>query len=222
VTIPPAEERIFPSKPIEAGPTAGQPSGAAFQSYMEGAGKQQRGAGQLPGAGAMPGTAQTTAPTTPGTTTPSMQTLSAQVATSQDRLVNVQNQLNKVKRAQEQNPDVGLTRSQTHLIRNKLTDATDHLRAANAKMGAPVPDAPTPPGSGPIGRFLGYILDGENQLKSAREQLSTMAKNGDQLNPADMMLVQIRLNQAEQEISYASLLLSKVVSNLSQLLSTQL
>ena len=220
MTTPVPEDRIDGSRPIEPGPTAGQPSGAAFQSYMEGAGKQSKGTqAGTPGAFS-PGTAPPG--TSPQAGTPSPQTLAAQIATSQDSLSNVQNQLNKIKAIQEKNPNAQLSRSQTHLIRNKLNDANTYLRAANSKMGAEAPPAPSPSGHGPIERFLSYIVDGENQMQAARQKLGNLSKNGDQLRPADLLLIQIKLNQAEQEISYASMLLSKVVTSFSQLISTQL
>lgn len=210
MTIPPDKsDMINPSEPIKVGPGPTTPAGSGFQSYMTGAGSPTKGA--APGEMAQQAR-QAASPTQAGT--PSLETIATQLGTSQDSIANVRNQLDKLKNTQ-------LTRSQTHLIRNKLNDANTYLRAANSKMGADVPAAP-PSGQGPIAKFLSYVVDGENQLSAARHKLSSLAKTGDQLRPADMLLVQIKLNQAEQEISYASMLLNKVTSSISQILSTQL
>jgi len=129
-------------------------------------------------------------------------------------LANVRNQLGT--------KNLQFKRSQQHLLRNKLSDASTYLRAANAKMGADTPPMPAQAGARPIERFINYVTDGENQLTSARETLQSMQKSGDQLRPADFLLVQIKLNQAQQEIEYSSTLLSKVIDSIKQTLNTAL
>jgi hypothetical protein len=132
----------------------------------------------------------------------------------QDSMGNLNNQLNTT--------NLRLTRSQQHLLRNKLSDASTYLRAANGKLGIDAPPMPVPNGSGPINKFLNYVADGENQLNAAKQQISDLSKNGAQLRPADMLLIQIKLNQAQQEIEYSSTLLGKVISSFTQVLNTQL
>lgn len=210
MTIPPdSTDSITPNQPIKTGPSSTAPAGSGFQSYMTDQGQAAKGSGAPQGA------LMGQQASLPLAGTPSLDTLAAQIGSSQDSMANVRNQLDKLKNTK-------LTRSQTHLVRNKLTDANTHLRAANSKMGAETPDAPPPSGHGPIAKFLSYVTDGENQLAAARQKLGSLAKSGDQLRPADMLLVQIKLNQAEQEISYASMLLNKVTSSINQILSTQL
>ena len=143
-----------------------------------------------------------------------MDTLISQVGLSQDSLAQVRNQLNT--------NNLKFKRSQVHLLRNKLMDASDDLRAANAKMGAETPQMPSSTGARPIERFLNYVADGENQLESARQRLLEVGKHGEQLRPADMLLVQIKFSQAQQEIEYSSTLLAKVIDSIKQILSTQL
>ncbi len=89
-------------------------------------------------------------------------------------------------------------------------------------MGAEVPD-PTkvPDTANPVERFLGYVSDGQNQLLAAKAQLQELGQTGT-ANPADLMLVQIKLSQAQQELEYSSILLSKVVDIFKQMLNIQL
>lgn len=123
MTIPPDKsDMINPSEPIKVGPGPTTPAGSGFQSYMTGAGSPTKGA--APGEMAQQAR-QAASPTQAGT--PSLETIATQLGTSQDSIANVRNQLDKLKNTQ-------LTRSQTHLIRNKLNDANTYLRAANSKM----------------------------------------------------------------------------------------
>lgn len=144
----------------------------------------------------------------------SMDTLVSQMATSQDSAVNVQNQL-KTK-------NLRLSRSQEFLLQNKLSDASTHLRAVNGKLGIEAPPMPAPSGSGPIQKFIAYVADGENQLRAAKQQVASLRDKGESINPADFMLLQIKLNQAQQELEYSSTLLGKVITSLTQILNTQL
>lgn len=145
---------------------------------------------------------------------PSFDTLISQVGTSQDSLTNVKNQL--------KTNNLQFRRSQQHLLRNKLSDASTYLRAANSRLGAETPPMPSQSGAKPIERFINYVTDGENQLAAAKQKILDMQKKGDQLTPADFMLVQIKMSQAQQEIEYSSILLSKVIDAIKQTLNIAL
>jgi hypothetical protein len=49
-----------------------------------------------------------------------------------------------------------------------------------------------------------------------------MRKSGNQMSPADFLIVQIRMSQAQQEIEYSSLLLGKVIDSIRTTLSIQI
>lgn len=140
--------------------------------------------------------------------------LLSQVGTSQDSLANIRTQLNT--------KNLQFKRSQQHLLRNKLSDASTYLRAANAKMGAEVPTMPSQAGARPIERFLNYVSDGENQLAAAQDKINDMQKSGNQMRPGDFLLVQIKMSQAQQEIEYSSMLLSKVIDSIKATLNIAL
>lgn len=208
MTVPPDKsDPIFAGQPIKPGPAAPQAPGAGFQSY----------APETPPKGfqAKPVQAVPEGPPLPAPSAgPSLDSLISQVGTSQDSLASVKNQLGT--------KNLQFKRSQQHLIRNKLSDASTYLRAANAKLGAETPPMPSSPGAKPIERFLNYVADGENQLAAARQQIETLSKQGSRINPSDMLLVQIKLSQAQQEIEYSSVLLSKVIDSIKQTLNIQL
>jgi hypothetical protein len=202
MTIPPdRSDSILPGQPIKPGPSPQAPA-TPFQPYMQEATQTPGGKGFAPAQGTAPlQGVQPFAP--PQTAGPSLDTLIAQVGTSQDSLVNVREQLNT--------KNLALKRSQQHLVRNKLTDASTYLRAANNKLGVETPPMPSQSGARPIERFLNYVTDGENQLAAAQEKIMSMKDSGEQLRPGDLLLVQIKMSQAQQEIEYSSVLLSKVI-----------
>jgi len=212
MTIPPDKsDMIFSSQPVRANPTVPQAPGTGFQAYTPGtAGPAKPFAG--------PSAAQGPAAVGPSfvgqAATPSFDTLIAQVSTSQDSYSNIRNLLNT--------KNLQFKRSQQHLLRNKLSDASTYLRAANNRLGAEVPAMPNQSGARPIERFINLVSDGENQLAAAQHQISDMQKKGDQLRPGDFLLIQVKLAQAQQEIEYSSMLLSKVVDSIKATLNIAL
>jgi hypothetical protein len=148
-------------------------------------------------------------------TTPNFQTLLTQSQNVQDTLGNVQNQL--------QTPNLKFKKSQSNLLNAKLTQANEHLKAANEKMGANVPEqTQIPANSDPLSRYLAMVTDGQNQLVEAQTQLKNLNTEGTQLQPGDLLLIQIKLAQAQQEMEYSSVLLSKMVDALKQMMNIQM
>ncbi len=145
---------------------------------------------------------------------PNLHSLLAQVNSADGDLSDIRKKLGT--------PNLKFKRQHQQLLKNKLEDANSHLRSANGRMGAEVPD-PTkvPDTANPVERFLGYVSDGQNQLLAAKAQLQELGQTGT-ANPADLMLVQIKLSQAQQELEYSSILLSKVVDIFKQMLNIQL
>lgn len=141
-------------------------------------------------------------------------TLLAQARQAQDALGHVSKQL--------QTKDLKFKRSQNHLLKNKLQDAQGHLRGAAAKLGVPQEEFKTSSSATPIERFLSYLNDGQEQMNGVQRKLEELSAKGQQINPADMLAVQVKINAAQQEIEYASLLLSKVVESIRTVINVQL
>lgn len=212
-TTPPPDrspDRITPGKALEPEtPVRSQP-GTEFQSFMQGS--PSRGA---------PGAGPTQAPTPLDMARPAMQTegptantLLAQARNAQDILGTVQDQLNT--------PNLKLKRSQAHLLRNKLGDANTYVRAAAGKLGIDTPTMKMPTQGGALERFMAYVNDGQEKLASIQGKLSEMSAANQELRPGDMMLIQIKMGQAQQEIEYSSTLLSKVIDSIKQIFNIQL
>lgn len=184
--------------------------GKGFESYMNKAGEQMQGGGKTTAVSPFD-LAQSQAPLATG---PTFDSLLSQVKASQTMLGDMNNDLNT--------KNLKLKQSQRYLLRSKLGNANNYLKAANAKMGA---DAPTPPpssGGGVMGKFLNYIADGQSNLSAAQQQLMNLKGKGDALKPADFLAIQLKLAHAQQEIEYASIMLSKAVDDMKTLMNIQL
>jgi len=152
-----------------------------------------------------------------GVTSPNMGTLMSQVQLAQSSMSDLQTQLSY--------PNLKLKASQKYIVKNKLTDANASLRAANSKLGIDPSFSigPSPNGaSGPLGKFLDFVSDGMNQLESAKQQLSSLKSNGHNLTPGDFLTIQIKMNKAQQELDFTSVLLSKAVDDFKMMMNIQL
>ncbi len=186
-----------------------KPDTSAFQSYKE----------QAPSATSSTQATQTTpmdlATKTGISTTPSYQSLLSQATNAQDTLGEIQKNL--------QVPNLKLKKSQIDLLNTKLTNANKYLKTANEKMGAKVPEqTKVAKGADPLTKFVGLVTDGQNKLYEANKALQNIKAGQGSLQPTDMLLIQIKLAQAQQEIEYSSVLLSQVVSSLKTILGIQI
>lgn len=211
-TTPPPDQspgRVAPTQALESDRTG---PGAAFQSYM-----QSPTSGATPAASSTQGAItpmQLAAGTAPTSGPTSVSSLIAQARSAQDTLGTVAEQLNQ--------QNLKMKRSQAHLLRNKLTDANTHLRAATQKLGLEPAASQLPAGVSTLGRFLAYIGDGQDLLSQIQGKLQAMTSSDQPINPADMMLVQVKMNQAQQEIEYSATLTAKLVESMKTLLTIQL
>ncbi len=204
--------QIFPTKALESGGKEGAVPSQAFSNLMkEGAGSPMAAAGKAP----MISPFALMQGTTPVATAPNMNTLLAQINTVHSTLGDINSQLNT--------PNLKLKASTKYLVKNKLMEANDHLRSFNSKIGAEVPPEPEHSKfSGPLGKFLAYLSDGQAQMNSAKAQLQNIKDKGTHMSATDFLLVQVKLNKATQLLEFTSVLLSNAVSDIKQLMQVQL
>jgi hypothetical protein len=206
--------------PIESEKPTGLGPPSSFENYMQGTASQPKGGG-------MPAQAQAGTQGAPGTTPmeltrpsiqtagPSYDTLLAQARTAQDGLGTIGQQLNE--------PNLKLKRSQSQLLKHKLQDTNGHIRAAGNRAGVSPPGEYKLPNAGsPVGRFLGMIGQGQDDLMAVQNQIKILSEKPESLQPGDMMFMQIKMSQAQQEIEFSSTLLGKVIDAIKQILNTQL
>lgn len=205
--------RPEPVKPIggEEGKTGGAPT-TPFETYMQKAGEKLEPPGsKAPGVSPF----DLAHGKTPLAAGPTFDSLLGQVKSTQSLLGDVNTSL--------QTKDLKLKQSQRYLLRNKLSDANAHLRAANVKLGAePPPPRPPTEGGGIIGKFLDFVSDGQANLQLATQQINNLKAKGDQMKPADFLAVQLKMAHAQQEVEYASIMLSSAVNDIRTLFNIQL
>ncbi len=204
----PEASKIFPDKSVEKGrPTP--PDTSAYQEYKE---KAPPAIGPEETTELSPMDLASKAGIS---TTPTFQSLIAQTNNTQDTLGEIQKNLNT--------QNLKFKKSQADLLQTKLNNANDHLKSANQKMGANIPeDTQISASADPVTRFLGLVTDGQSKLFEAQNQLQNLKSSGTSLAPGDMLLVQVKLSQAQQEIEYSSILLNQVVNALKQIINIQM
>ena len=201
-------EKIDPSKGImPEGEGAGETPPKPFGPYMK------EGPTEASKAEPSPIDLAKTAPLPPGQPTP--ESVNAQLTTASGTLGDIQGHL--------QTKGLKLKRSQNYLLRNKLADSNQHLRAAAQKLGASPGALPQIAGrQNPIMRFLGMVTDSQNQIQEAQAKVQEISKNHSSVNPAELLTVQIKISKAQQELEYCSVLLSNAVSSLKMMFNVQI
>lgn len=150
----------------------------------------------------------------PGST-PTLDSVNSQMQTASSSLGDLQNKLNT--------PNLKLKPSQKYLLRNKLTEANSQIRDVAGKAGVEVGPPVSPLSrNNPVSKFLALVTDGEQQINQAQQLMTDLAKKGGSLRPADLLLMQVKLTKAQQEIEYSSVLLSKAVDDIKVLFNVQI
>jgi hypothetical protein len=145
--------------------------------------------------------------------------------TPENLLEQVDNTNNKIDFIKQnlQTPNLALKNSHQRLLDSKISQSFYHAQKAAEHLGATkIPEPKTPETSTPVAKFLGYLSGGQEQLLEAKKKLQQIQASGKQLTPSQMLLVQVNLAQAQQQIEFSSVLLSKVVDALKQTINIQL
>ena len=210
--VPPTDPSNYPGTPKISKDKISQtgssiPDNASFEGYK----------GKAPAAG------ETNAPSQMSpmelaskaaiSTTPTFQSLTEQAQNAKDTLGEVEKNLKQ--------PKLRLKKSQKDLLENKLSSANDHLQSAAQKLNANIPEK-IPTSADPIAKFLGMVTDGQNQLAQVNQKLQELGSQSDSVSAGDMLLIQVKIAQAQQEIEYSSVLLSKVVDSIKQIINIQI
>lgn len=202
---------IDPTKSIQPGQEETPKPSQSFDSFMKD-GKPQEGGAKTEGPSPFDLAAQGKANITPG---PTSESVLGQINSTSSVLGDLQNQLN--------NKNLKLRQSQKYLLRNKLTNANKNIRTAAEKTGADT----GPPVSqfnrkNPVNKFLGLLSDSQSQLSNAQSKIHALNSSGQAMNPGDLLLIQVKLAKAQQELEYSSVLLSTAVSDIKTLFNIQL
>lgn len=146
---------------------------------------------------------------------PTMDSVNQQMKATSTQLGDLNQKLNT--------PNLKLKPSQKFLVRSKLEDAHTNIRESAQKVGVdtgPLPDLKAE--QNPIAKFIAMIGDGQQQLESAQNMIQKYSENGQSMNPGDLLLAQIKLNRAQQQLDFSSIVLSKAIEDIKTLFNVQI
>lgn len=124
-------------------------------------------------------------------------------------------------------PDLELKGSVQTLLRNKLTHIDENLKIALNRAGleyAPQDlNAPTTPGTStnPIERFLGLLTHGQYQLQRLANDIQHMSNTPNDINPASMLAIQLKMGYVQQELELFANLLNKSLESIKTIMNVQ-
>lgn len=123
-----------------------------------------------------------------------------------------------------ENPNVQVKRSAHQLLNNKLSHIDESLRIALSKAGldyTPEVNPEVKTGKNPIEKFLFLLTDGQWQLAKLSEELTTMGKSNRELSPVNMLAIQVKVGQIQQELELFSSLLNKGLESIKTIMNIQ-
>lgn len=132
-----------------------------------------------------------------------------------------------------QTPNIKLKKSDQQILDNKLTHIEESMRIALSRAGleynVPEESAPVtsvegggaaPARVNPLERFLNMLTNSQNQLENLSTELNVMGKNPD-LSPVDMLAIQVKMNQIQQQLELCTSLLNKALEGIKTMLNVQ-
>jgi hypothetical protein len=131
-------------------------------------------------------------------------------------------QIDSIK-AKLKTPDLDLKPSTQTLLQNKLSHIDENLRVALSKAG--VEYNPTShldnKAVNPIDRFIGFLTSGQSQLASLGNEITQMHLNGQEITPANMLRIQMKVGYISQEIDFFSAVLNKALDSTKTIMNVQ-
>ncbi|MBA3957798.1 MAG: hypothetical protein H0X51_05315 [Parachlamydiaceae bacterium] len=136
-------------------------------------------------------------------------------------------QIDKIKKTLE-GPNVNIKHTAQQLLHNKLSHIDESLKIALSKAGveydpaAVGANAVQPSASAnPIERFLGFLTDGQWKLEKLGHDLTTMSNTNKELTPVNMLAIQVKVGQIQQELELFSSLLNKALESIKTIMNIQ-
>jgi flagellar hook-basal body complex protein FliE len=118
-------------------------------------------------------------------------------------------------------PELDIKSSVQTLLRNKLNHIDENLKVALDKTGSEYAKPERSEGmSKPIDRFLGLLTHSQNQLETLASDVKAMAVNNE-MSPASMLLIQIKVAKVQQEIELFTSMLNKALESTKTIMNVQ-
>lgn len=145
--------------------------------------------------------------------------------TSTDLIVQTKNAVQQIDELKQKlgTPELNIKNSVQHLLKNKLEGINDNLKIAFSKAGieyVPAEQSERAIGN-PLARFLDLLSNGQSQLQSLSKHVDGLAESKKTINPADMLALQIKVGQIQQELEFFTALLNKSLESTKTLMNVQ-
>lgn len=145
--------------------------------------------------------------------------------TPPELIAQTQEAINKLEdiKGRLQAPEVQVKESLTPLLDSKLTHINENIRAALTKTGAEyaAPTLPIAPSQNPVMRFLGFLTDGQYKLQTLAAEVERMHLRKEDINPAALLAVQLKVGLITQELEFFSSLLNKALESTKTIMNVQ-
>lgn len=119
--------------------------------------------------------------------------------------------------------DQDLSQYYRQSLRNRLTHIDDKLQITLSIAGSENKlSSPRISLIKPIEDFLGGLSHAQNQMSQLGDHLATMGKRKEALGMTDMMAIQIKVHEVQQQIEFFSATLNQALQGFKSLLQTQI
>jgi hypothetical protein len=127
-------------------------------------------------------------------------------------------------KAQLSEPGATLRESAVPILRNKISHINEGIRIALSHVGSEFSEKITPiaPKENVIARFLGLLTDGQYRLQNIAQAVQVMSTDTSrEINPARLLLMQIKVGQIQQELEFFAGVLNKALESTKTIMNVQ-
>lgn len=122
-------------------------------------------------------------------------------------------------------PDLQLKDSVQNLLKNKLSHIDDSLKVVMNRAGLEYTPQKAGAQSGliaPIDRFIGFLTHGQYQLQKLASDVQMMHLNKEEISPASMLAIQIKVGYIQQEVEFFANMLNKALESTKTIMNVQI
>ncbi len=120
-------------------------------------------------------------------------------------------------------PNLEIKGDYKRILRNKLEHIDDNLKVALDKAGLDYipPELMDGTSKTPVERFLNLLTSGQDKLKTLGGDLAEMSANNASISPANLLMVQVKVNSIQQELEFFTSLLNKALESTKTIMNVQ-
>ncbi len=107
------------------------------------------------------------------------------------------------------------------VLKNKLTHIDDNIKVALDRAGVEYSPSSKVEGQNPIERFLSLLTDSQARLESITTDVQALSLNKQEITPAAMLSLQIKVGFIQQEMELFTSLLSKSLESTKTIMNVQ-